>query len=79
MDPNRLTCKAFALVVVQDICVCYGFVLIEANAMVLGCFLSETHSPQYMSLLDSLYDCILQVGQSPALSEQLPHPNPENQ
>lgn len=54
-------------------------VLTEANAMVLGCFLSETHSTQYISLLYSLYDCILQVGQSPALSEQHPRPNPENQ
>lgn len=54
MDPNRLTCKASALVVLQDICVCYGFVLIEANTTILGCFLSETHSPQYMSPLYSL-------------------------
>ena len=52
---------------------------IEANAMVLGCFLSETHSTQYISPLYSLYNCILQVGQSPALSEQHPRPNPENQ
>lgn len=79
MDPNRLTCKASAIVVLQDICACYRLVLIEANAMVLGCFLSETHSPQYLSLLYSLYDSIPQVGQSLALSEQLPRPNPENQ
>lgn len=44
---------------------------IEANAMVLGCFLSGTHSTQYIHCF-SLYNCILQVGQSPALSEQHP-------